>query len=72
MEDLPVLKEFEQAIIQYERPFAPNLKADPINYYDLEDLILREDAEVVVAVIDGELVGSHARSGRDDRQRSSR
>ena len=40
LEDLPILKEFEQGVIQYERPFAPNLKKDPINYYDLEDLIM--------------------------------
>jgi len=58
MEDLPVLLEFEQGVIQYERPFAPNLKKDPISYYDLEDLIKRNDAQVLVATIDGELVAS--------------
>ena len=30
LEDLEILKEFEQEIISYERPFAPNLKKDPI------------------------------------------
>ncbi len=26
LEDLPKLKEFEQSLIAFERPFAPNLK----------------------------------------------
>ncbi len=58
IEDLPILKAFEQGIIQFERPFAPNLKDDPIQYYDLKALILREDAQVIVAVVDGEIIGS--------------
>ncbi len=57
-EDLPILKEFEQGIIQFERPFASNLKKDPVTYYDLEDLIQRKDAQVLVAVISEEVVGS--------------
>lgn len=56
--DLTTLQLFEQEIIQYERPFAPNLKEDPITYYDLEDLIKRKDAQVLVAVIDNKIVGS--------------
>jgi GNAT superfamily N-acetyltransferase len=58
IEDLATLKQFEQEIIKYERPFAPNLKADPISYYDLEALIRRADAEVIVAMIDDEIIGS--------------
>lgn len=56
--DLTKLREFEQAIIQYERPFAPNLKPDPIEYYDLANLIERNDAEVIVALYEDELIGS--------------
>ena len=37
--DLPTLKNFEQEVIRYERPFAPNLKDDPISYYYLADLM---------------------------------
>jgi len=58
IDDLSTLKSFEQAIILYERPFAPNLKEDPISYYDLGNLIERKDADIVVATIDGEIVGS--------------
>ena len=33
LEDLPILYEFEQGIIAYERPYDVTLKSDPINYY---------------------------------------
>lgn len=56
--DLPVLLDFEQDIIAYERPYNPTLKPDPISYYDLGELIDREDAEVVVAVAGEDIVGS--------------
>jgi len=58
LNDLEVLKEFEQGIIDYERPMDPTLKKEPITYYDLEALINSNKAEVTVAVIDGEVVGS--------------
>jgi len=58
IEDLHILKIFEQEIIQFERPFASNIKKDPVTYYDLEELILRKDAHVLVALIEEEIVGS--------------
>jgi len=58
LEDLPILKIFEQKIIQFERPFASNLKNDPITYYDLKELILRKDASVLVALVEAEIIGS--------------
>ncbi len=58
IKDLNTIKEFEQEIIKYERPFDPNLKQDPIEYYDLLNLIKRKDAQVVVATVDDEIVGS--------------
>lgn len=56
--DLPTLLEFEQALIAFERPYAPNLRKDYFHYYDLGAYIADPDIEVVVAEIDGELVGS--------------
>lgn len=53
--DLPVLLEFEQGIIAFERPFNPTLKPDPISYYDIGELIDADWAEVIVAV-DGKLI----------------
>lgn len=46
--DLPTLLEFEQGIILAERPYDPTLDADPINYYDLAELISSDNAEVAV------------------------
>ena len=56
--DLPILLEFEQGIIMVERPFDPSLKAGHINYYDINELILSDNSEVIVAVSEGEIVGS--------------
>ncbi len=58
LNDLPTLLAFEQALITYERPFAPNLKKGKISYYDLAAYIQAADIRVVVAEIDGQLVGS--------------
>lgn len=58
LEDLPILYEFEQGIIEAERPLDPTLKRTHINYYDLEELVNREDAEVAVAVVENQIVGS--------------
>ncbi len=58
LEDLPILYEFEQGIIAYERPYDVTLKSDPINYYDIKAMIQAEDTEVLVAVDGEEIVGS--------------
>lgn len=58
LDDLTILQEFEQAIIRFERPFAPNLREDPISYYDLASLIQHKDAHVVVAETAEEIIGS--------------
>lgn len=57
-EDLPILLQFEQGIVTAERPFDHTLKPDPISYYDVGALITASDAEVAVAEINGQLVGS--------------
>lgn len=56
--DLPVLLKFEQGVIQAERPFDSTLKADPIHYYDIVELINAPHIEIVVAETDGKLIGS--------------
>ncbi len=57
LQDLATLKQFEQGVITYERPFALNLKEDPITYYTIENLINSDDAELLVAIIENKLVG---------------
>lgn len=56
--DLPTLLQFEQGVINAERPFDPTLIPGAINYYDLEMFITSPDVELLVAELDGQLVGS--------------
>lgn len=58
LKDLEILYEFEQGIIAAERPFDSTLKPGKINYYDLKVLIESESAEVIIAEINHELIGS--------------
>ncbi|MBW1294253.1 GNAT family N-acetyltransferase [Aquimarina litoralis] len=59
IEDLPTLLDFEQEIIATEIPMDPTLiSSKKINYYDLSEYIKADHTEVVVAEIDGEIVGS--------------
>lgn len=58
LSDLASLREFEQGIITAERPFDATLKAEKINYYDIEKMILSDSIEVLVAEKNGVLLGS--------------
>ena len=59
IEDLPTLLDFEQGIIETERPMDVTLKTEEkINYYDLSEYIKSNHTEVVVAEVDGHIVGS--------------
>ena len=57
LRDINALEVFEQEIIKYERRYAPNLRKDPISYYDIKNLIERVDAQVLVAELNDELIG---------------
>lgn len=56
--EINTLLEFEQGIVEAERPFDNSLKAGEIHYYDLIELIRSDKAEVLLAVINDEIVGS--------------
>lgn len=56
--DLETLLQFEQGIIETERPFDITLKKGHINYYDLTELISLPEAEVVVALDGEDIIGS--------------
>jgi GNAT superfamily N-acetyltransferase len=58
LEDLPILLQFEQGIIEAERPLDQTLKTGNISYYDIVELIVSDEAEVIVAIIDNKIVGS--------------
>ena len=56
--DIEVLLSFEKGIIKAERPFDNTLAEGDIHYYDLIDLIRSDQAEVLIAVVGDEIVGS--------------
>lgn len=58
IDDMGILLRFEQGVIHAERPFDVTLKPDPLNYYDLEEMIRVPYIELLVAVINNKLVGS--------------
>lgn len=57
LDDVKILREFEQSLIESERLFDNSIKNDHIIYYDIEDLISKPDAEVVIAKYENDLVG---------------
>ena len=58
LKDLEILLTFEQGIIAAERPFDSTLDEGFIHYYDLEQLILDDNAEVVVITYKDQIIGS--------------
>lgn len=56
--DLKVLLAFEQEIIRAERPMDETLDKDPISYYDLKDLVLSQEAAVMVAETNDRIIAS--------------
>lgn len=58
IEELDMLLDFEEKIIEAERPFNPILKEKNAHYYDLNELLASDSAAVLVAEIDGEIVAS--------------
>ena len=56
--EIETLLNFEKGIIETERPFDNTLKEGEIHYYDLIELIKTKKAEVLVAVVNKEIVGS--------------
>lgn len=56
--EIDTLLDFERNIIEVERPFDNTLRDGEIHYYDLIRLINSDKAEVLVAVLNNEIVGS--------------
>ena len=57
-EDMNDLLRFEQGVIAAERPFDSTLGKDPIRYYDLSAMIDASHIKLLVAELNGSLVGS--------------
>ncbi len=58
LNDLPTLLHFEQGVITAERPFDPTIREGHINYYNLPHLLTSDHIRLVVAELNGELIGS--------------
>jgi GNAT superfamily N-acetyltransferase len=58
LDDLDVLLEFEQGVVEAERPFDPTLKKEGAVYYDIPKLIAAPNVEILVAEHGGRLIGS--------------
>jgi GNAT superfamily N-acetyltransferase len=56
--DLFILRQFEQGVISAERPYDSTLGKGEIHYYDLEMMITASHIQLLVAELDGELIGS--------------
>jgi len=58
LDDLAILLQFEQGVIAAERPFDSTLAEDPITYYDLKELIISDEAKVIVVTFEDEIIAS--------------
>ena len=56
LNDIPTLKTFEQDLIKAERPFDEMLMRDPIQYYDLEQLLIDDNVELVVVEVEQQVI----------------
>lgn len=57
-DDLEKLYQFEQGVIEAERPFDPTLKKGLIHYYNLEEMINADHIELLVAAVENEIIAS--------------
>ena len=67
IQDLPILLQFEQGVIQAERPFDPTLKEGDIVYYNIKELITDEHSVVYIVENDTEIVASGYANIKEDR-----
>jgi len=65
--DLPLLLDFEQALIKVERPMDSTIKEGEVSYYDIADFIQQTDTEVLVTECDSKIVASGYAQIKGDR-----
>lgn len=67
LEDTPVLLEFEQKLIEAERPMDETIKNGKISYYDVTEFIKDNNSELFVAELNNEIVASGYAKIKNDR-----
>ena len=58
LRDISQLLDFEQCVIDSERPFNPLIKAKQASYYDIEDLITSSSSHLLVAEDKNSIIGT--------------
>ncbi len=58
LEDLDELLTFEQSLVKAERPYDPCIREGSLKYYNMEELIVRDDICLMVAEVEGTLISS--------------
>ncbi|QTL37201.1 GNAT family N-acetyltransferase [Pseudoalteromonas viridis] len=66
-EDLPILRQLEQAVIAAERPYNQAIKPQDARYYDLSALLDCPDSLLVVGEQDGKIVATGYVQHRDSK-----
>ena len=67
LSDLPVLLEFEQKLIETERPMDPTIQEGKISYYSIEGFIKDPEVYILVAELDGKILASGYARPKPDR-----
>lgn len=67
LSDLPTLLEFEQGVINAERPMDPTIKDGDISYYDISELLTNNESDVFVVEMNNEIVACGYAKIKDDR-----
>lgn len=57
LSDLDILLQFEQGVVEAERPFNPVLKESGVHYYNINELITADHIELLVAQSGTEIIG---------------
>lgn len=57
LSDLDILLQFEQGVVEAERPFNPVLKESEVHYYNINELITADHIELLVALSGTEIIG---------------
>ncbi|MFH4963379.1 GNAT family N-acetyltransferase [Gaetbulibacter sp. M235] len=67
LKDIPTLLDFEQGIIEAERPFDPTIQDGQISYYNIAELINNDASEVFVVEKNNQIVASGYAKIKGDR-----
>ena len=57
LSDLPALRQLQQQLIQFERPFDPTMPSGHVEYYNLRELLHSEKVKCLVVETEGRIVG---------------